>query len=413
MRGSNLKPPLLAALVLLPILGSSGPLTAEDAPRNLREALARGTASLAFRYRLEQVDDSGVSSGKDASASTLRTSLGYKTAPFKGLHFFVEAENVATVGNDQLFRNVGAGSASNGVTDRPVVADPALTELNQVWIELERGETRFRAGRQEINIGDQRFVGAVGWRQNHQSFDGLKIVNGSLERVSLTYAFVDSVQRIFGDSKDMSSHLVEARFTLSDAARVTGYAYVLDYDRVADSNLSTATLGAELAGHHPLGNNRKLLYELEAARQRDAGDNPSEIEAEYFHGLLGIASARLTAKAGWERLDGSPSDGQFRTPLATLHKFNGWADKFLNTPVNGLDDIYLLLTGKAGKLGWTAVFHDFAAATGSGSYGEELDLQLTYPTACGLALGFKAALFDADSHSADTEKLMLWTTYKF
>ena len=26
----------------------------------------------------------------------------------------------------------------------------------------------------------------------------------------------------------------------------------------------------------------------------------------------------------------------FQTPLATLHKFQGWADKFLTTPPNGI-----------------------------------------------------------------------------
>jgi hypothetical protein len=27
----------------------------------------------------------------------------------------------------------------------------------------------------------------------------------------------------------------------------------------------------------------------------------------------------------------------FSTPLATLHKFQGWVDKFLTTPANGID----------------------------------------------------------------------------
>jgi len=35
----------------------------------------------------------------------------------------------------------------------------------------------------------------------------------------------------------------------------------------------------------------------------------------------------------------------FATPLATLHQFEGWADKFLTTPANGIKDLY-------GRLGW-------------------------------------------------------------
>ena len=45
-------------------------------------------------------------------------------------------------------------------------------------------------------------------------------------------------------------------------------------------------------------------------------------------------------RVGWERLSGSEREGQFQTPLATLHAFNGWADKFLSTPVNGIEDLY-------------------------------------------------------------------------
>ena len=28
----------------------------------------------------------------------------------------------------------------------------------------------------------------------------------------------------------------------------------------------------------------------------------------------------------------------FTTPLASLHKFQGWADKFTATPANGIED---------------------------------------------------------------------------
>ena len=37
----------------------------------------------------------------------------------------------------------------------------------------------------------------------------------------------------------------------------------------------------------------------------------------------------------------------FTTPLATLHKFQGWADKFLATPVNGIEDEYVNLSARS------------------------------------------------------------------
>ena len=47
---------------------------------------------------------------------------------------------------------------------------------------------------------------------------------------------------------------------------------------------------------------------------------------------------------GIEYLEGNGTIG-FSTPLATLHKFQGFADVFLTTPASGITDAY-------GKLGY-------------------------------------------------------------
>ncbi len=121
----------------------------------------------------------------------------------------------------------------------------------------------------------------------------------------------------------------------------------------------------------------------------------------------------VTVKAGWEVLEGNARDGQFSTPLATLHKFNGWADKFLRTPTDGLEDLYLSLSGTAGKVAWTAVYHDFSADEGGAGYGEEIDLQVTCKAPWQQAFGLKTAFYDAGTFSADTDKIMFWTAYSF
>ena len=72
----------------------------------------------------------------------------------------------------------------------------------------------------------------------------------------------------------------------------------------------------------------------------------------------------------------------FATPLATLHAFNGWADMFLTTPVNGLKDFYLkasyvlpmdFVAAKA--LNLTASWHDFKTDNLDRGIGGEWDLQ--------------------------------------
>ena len=57
----------------------------------------------------------------------------------------------------------------------------------------------------------------------------------------------------------------------------------------------------------------------------------------------------------------------FTTPLATLHKFQGWADKFLTTPANGLEDLYATASvtlkgvGALDTLGFIVSYHDYEA----------------------------------------------------
>jgi hypothetical protein len=392
------------------MLAIAGAALADDEAQSFADALKDGKAGLSFRYRYETVSDDGVASGKDAQASTLRTALSYRTAAYKNWSLFLEAENVAAIGDDN-YNNKGAGSLWNGVTDRPVVADPAMTELNQAYGRWDNGTNSVTIGRQEILLGDQRYVGAVGWRQNHQSFDALSWNNTGVENWAFHYTYVDSVQRIFGDSQDMGGHLANAKYGWDGVGALTLYGYVLDYDQALA--LSSATFGVELAGKRTLKSGWNVLYELEAAQQSDAGDNPNNIDAGYMHAALG-AAGKVTFKIGMERLEGNPDDGQFRTPLATLHKFNGWADKFLGTPQYGLEDLYLQLAGKTSRgLGWLVFYHDFSATTGGASYGTELDLQLTYKTSQGIALGLKGALYEADTHSANTDKWMLWTAYGF
>ena len=403
------------ALLALIGLATSPSLLAQSTPpetaETFAEALKKGEAKIYLRYRYEDVRQDGFA--KDAHASTLRTTVGYTTLPYKGFSLRIEAENVAEIGND-LFNNRGAGSDFNGVTDRPVVADPALTALNQVFLRYQRGKTDLRLGRQEIVQDDSRFVGNVGWRQHHQSFDAFTLANAALDRVRFEYGFIADAHRIFGDSQPMSSHFLNVKIKAGDAGRVKLYGLLLDYDRLQDSGRSSATYGVELVGERPLGGGEnKLLYELELADQGDAGDNPNRIDAGYLHASVGGKLPRLTVKLGFEELEGSAGNGQFNTPLATLHKWNGWADKFLSTPRDGLQDLYLSLAGKAGAVAWTAVYHDFGAATGGASYGEEIDLQLTYKAPWKQTFGFKAAIYDADRFATDTDKLMLWSTYTF
>ncbi len=74
---------------------------------------------------------------------------------------------------------------------------------------------------------------------------------------------------------------------------------------------------------------------------------------------------------GYELLGSDDGMKAFSTPLATLHKFQGWADQFLVTPADGIEDIYFKMTGSIGKTNLAFFYHDYSADEGSADYGEE------------------------------------------
>ena len=399
---------MTAALALALTLLVSGAASAEDGDEadadGLADALSGGEAEVTFRYRFELVERDDFD--QNAEASTLRTTLSYRTRPWAGFGLFLEAENVVDLGTEERYDN-----GANGVTDRPVVADAEITEVNQAYLRWDDGTTRLTAGREEFNWADQRYVGAVGWRQNHQTFDAFSAIATSLEKVDFTYLFVSNVNLVSGGNQPMSSHLGSAKIELPLGA-VDLYGLYLDYDRVPTQ--STSTFGLEWAGSREADGGVKLLWEAEYARQRDAAENPDTVEADYVHLMGGVSPGELlTAKAGWEVLSGSPEDGQFRTPLATLHKWNGWADLFLATPEDGLEDLYLGVEGRWGELGWAAIFHDFRAESASTPYGTEIDAQIDYRLPWGQLLGLKGAFYRADELAVDVSKVWFYTTYRF
>ena len=148
----------IGALALI-FIASALPLAADDEPANLKEALSKGDPEVTFNYRFEHVDEDRFD--KDANASTLRTTLSYRTLPYKGFSLFLEAENVVDIGTEDQYNNAGAGSLNNGVGDRPVVADPEITEVNQTYLRWQNGATKIDLGRQEFKWSDQRYVGAL------------------------------------------------------------------------------------------------------------------------------------------------------------------------------------------------------------------------------------------------------------
>jgi len=418
---------LLATIILSP----AASVLAADESSDLGSAIASGDAGFDLRYRHELVDQDGIS--KDASASTVRARLNFKTGSWRNWSGFVEFDHVFHIIDNF---NSGAGTSSDR-GQYPVVADPEGSDLNQLYVDYSSSDDwKVRVGRQRILLDNQRFVGGVGWRQNEQTYDGLTFTTSAIANTSLQYSYVANVRRIFGERVDAGSdksnhHLVNAKIKLNDSWSVVPYVYLLDYDFTApvpdlplsewDANerrralSSTATAGIRIAGNLAAGDGKIALLG-EFATQSDGGDNPVNYDAQYKHlSAMWALADGLSLGVAFESLGtDSTSLRPLATPLATAHAFQGWADKFLSTPSGGIDDLYLTVKYKAGKWSLTGVYHDFSAETGSADYGTEIDF------AAGRGLGdrykllLKLAVFDADNPSyVDTTKAWLMLSAGF
>lgn len=351
---------------------TAGAMFAADPP-SLGDALTGGQASLNLRLRYEDVQQTGL---QKAEALTFRTRLGYTTAPWQGWQAMVEAQNTVAADGDS-YNQSGLNPAGGS---RAVVADPEVTDISQAWLAFTRDRTTARLGRQRLVLDNARFIGDSGWRQNLQTFDAFSVSDKSLEKTTLTYAYLQQINRVFGPDHPQGkwasdSHLFNASYSGIAAGTLTGYAYLLDFSNAAAN--SCATYGASFAGATKLSAGVSFTYRTEIATQSDYGASTLSYDARYTMLEAGFALKPVAATLGCEVL-GSDHNVGFKTPLATLHAFNGWADLFLTTPAAGLRDTYVKVTGNLpGKCSFLGFYHQFDTDVGRVDLGHETDLQLS------------------------------------
>lgn len=356
------------------------PFTAH-AEENLKNALLNGKFSGQVRYRYEHIDQDGpLPINKNANASTIRSNIGFETGNLMNFRAFAEG---------QILEHIGASAFNDTVNSKtayPIVADPDNAEINQAWLAWTGVPgTEIKAGRQAVNIDNQRFIGSVDWRQNDQTLDSAFIEYKGFQDTTLRYGYLWNINRVFGDDNplgdlDSQSHILHASHQWTDWLSVSAYGYWLDFDNLAAS--SSRTSGLRASGEYKLSPDYGFVYETEVAHQNAFKNNPASYGENYFHVTPGFRFHTIVMKAGYEELGGNGT-AAFQTPLATLHKFNGWADKFLTTPSAGLVDKYLSASYKlqqnAGLLAGTelvAVYHDFKGDE-SGDFGSEIDLSVS------------------------------------
>ena len=389
---------------------------------DLGTALTQGKFKFDARYRYEYVDHE--SQPRNAYASTFRLRAAYETQSLNG--FF------AGVGGE-ITEEIGSNRRSDGVVNNPalpLIADPESEMLNLAYVGWSMADkdaltqTRAVVGRQRLSYENERWVGPGAFRQNDQTFDAATVETRLIEGVNLRYAYVDRVNRVLGNNPGghwhSDSHLIGATTNLVPFGLTTAYAYLLDLRPVPLQ--SSATYGVRYDGLMQTGDDLAFTLEAEVARQTDYAANPQNYALTYALIRPGVKwnsdAGMTTLAAGWERLGGNGVSA-VQTPLATLHRHNGWADVFTTTPANGLDDFNLRVLQEFPDLGFVKSpkldlrYHVFDASRGGASYGREFDADLNTNLLGRATVGMRFARYDAKSFDADTTKLWFYVEVQY
>jgi hypothetical protein len=354
------------------------------------------------------VDQTGIP--ENATAVTLRARLGFETGPLWKTTLLAEAGLLLPLDTDY-------NSTVNRKTRFPVVADPENYALNRLQLtNTSLPGTTITLGRQRLTLDDHRFIGDSGWRQNEQTFDAVRITNKSVDKLTLDFAYIDQVNRVFGRDSPVGryrgdSWLASAAYQFP-AGKLSSFLHLLDFNEAPTD--STRTYGLRFAGERPV-RGLKVSYSATFASQQQYAGNPLRFRDDFYSLELGATWRQFTLAAGTETLGGNGTKG-FTTPLATLHRFQGWADKFLTTPPNGIEDRYLTLTYAVkpsrifDAIALSASHHWFSSQRLSIDYGSESDFQVQLKLKRVTAV-LKYADYAADRFATDTQKLWLQLEY--
>jgi hypothetical protein len=421
---NNNKSAIFTGLVIS-LLVTSFNVSAND---SFMDALTGGKVDFGLRLRYESVqDDSKASGSRDADAMTNRTILGYKTGDFYNVFAHVEFENVADILDDTQYND-----GVNGLITLPAIVDPRGTEVNQAYLGLKPfDKTVIKVGRQILTPRKapfHRFLGTVLWRQNWQTQDAVTINSSYFKDFDLMAGYIWKNNTIFRTDRDMEAPIFNAKYNGFKYAKLQAYYYDLDFTETADLANASTTYGFRANGAIPVINDKtKFIYTGEVATQSDTGSNPNNYDANYYLVEAGFKMkldsfvTSLLTKVSYEVLesDQGTAGTVFRTPLATGHAYQGWADNFLTTPAAGIEDTILTMVA-TGKYSTKLIvsYHMLKADKGSFDYGDEIDILLTKKFKKKYTFAAKYAAYDASSDTANTKatdlsRFWLYITYKY
>lgn len=446
------------------------------------DAIKTGKNMTSFRLRYEFVDQDGLQPTnftnaantanptaneelKEANAVTLRSLVGWQTAPYKNFSFAMQFINVSKFSDN--FNDGTNGFRINGATNQnskieyAKIVDPDFTDINQAYIDWTGlKNTRVRLGRQAVNLDNVRFIGDIAFRQVMQVFDGVSVLNKSLPETEIFAAHFEEISQITSVQRGGDLDIANIRYRISPTEFLVGYGYFSNVSDLGFGNAwfglgtlnnsgrpnltadqSNKTFGLRLDGTHPFNPNFRAHYTAEYAKQTDYSGGDKRIDAHYYKLGGGFGWDSFNVRLDQELLSSNDNLYAFQTPYGTNHLFQGWVDKFLATPRSGIKDTFMTATYMFGDFLFFADYHlidsddDFNTVGGGTSakgdrYGKEWNVAVTYNVNKNIMTKLEYGKFTEDDHYAatpnvantvagnrgritDTEKLWLTAMYTF
>ena len=365
------------------------------------------------RARYEHVEQDGLALDSDAVTVRVRAGLQISEGGWSAL---AEAQGNVAVGDADY-------DGLHGVATRPLVADPENVALYRAQIQYRSAPLTFTAGRQRIILDDERFVGNAAIRQSAQTFDALRAEVTPGKGLKLDLSYVWDVRTVWGvegngaRQQGVGGDNVLANLSyVTPLGTLTGFAYLIDQDEavVQAYRLSSQSYGVRLAGAQPLGGGVKAAWQLSHARQSNYHRNPNDYAASYWLADASLELRGWKLGAGYEVLgaDKGIALTSFQTPLGSVFKFQGWADKFATTPADGIRDLYVGVgygwkaLGPFKGVALQATYHRFESDRVVRHYGDEIDLLATGKLGK-TTLSVRYAAYAADLLLTDSRKLWL------
>jgi hypothetical protein len=413
------------------------------------DAIKTGKNMTSFRLRYEYVQQDGTAVApatgalQDANAITLRSLVGWQTAPYENFSFAAQLIDVSKLQDDfndgTSFTPINAASNQPDKGQYAKVVDPDYTGVNQLYVDWTGiKNTRVRLGRQQVNLDNVRFVGDIGFRQVMQVFDGLSVMTKAVPNAEIYLAHFENVRQITTKLRTEGAiEVVNAKYYFTPTESLTGYGYLSSMDDLgfsngwfgsAGKNQSNKVFGLRLDGVHPFTPNLRALYTAEYAKQSDYKGGNSLIDAHYYKIGGGVGIDFLTIRLDQELLSSNNNNYAFQTPFGTNHLFQGWVDKFLVTPKAGIKDTFASASYRWNDVLFYADYHiynsdvDFAKVGGGtgDKYGTEWNAAITYNYNKNIMGKVEYGKFmESDPYLAtasrvrDTNKLWLTAMYSF